>query len=243
MVLTVDFWAHSSPGGSGFPVALSLAATSFIGMGLLRVAAWACPFSSPSQGSCLVSLRQVQPRARRCKPLTQFYFRRIRRIMPALLFFTFFDLLSSTSGTKPLRGPRILGDIATSLLFWPPVLPVAGQRLARSRARHLVADAGDVVLPPLPLLAVITRATSRKLLWLLIPAMLALGTLYQRHVVSDPRFVAHENHAAIQTFAWGMAAASLSVACPRIVNGRSSPIWAAFIVFATVWDSSSAAGH
>ncbi len=168
---------------------------------------------------------------------TQFYFRRIRRIMPALLFFTFFYLLLFyTLGPNRCAAPASPGDIATSLLFLAPVRCL----LQGNALPDLVP--GTWSLTPemwfyllLPLLAVITRATSRKLLWLLIPAMLALGTLYQRHVVSDPRFVAHYNlRGCIHTFAWGMAAASLSVACPRIVNRKIfAYLGAALIVFAT----------
>ena len=238
MVLTVHFWAHSSPGGSGFPVALSAGSYQFHLEWAFFAFALGVPIFFALSGFLLwYPFAKSLAEGSAMQTPTQFYFRRIRRIMPALLFFTFFYLLLFyTLGPNRCAAPASPGDIATSLLFLAP----ARCLLQGNALPDLVP--GTWSLTPemwfyllLPLLAVITRATSRKLLWLLIPAMLALGTLYQRHVVSDPRFVAHYNlRGCIHTFAWGMAAASLSVACPRIVNRKIfAYLGAALIVFAT----------
>jgi peptidoglycan/LPS O-acetylase OafA/YrhL len=240
MVITVHFWAHSAPGGVGFPVAIlagdhrfalewvflsgSLGVTIFFALSGFLL--W-YPFAKAlAEGSPIPSP-------------TRFYVRRLRRIMPAFLCFACaYLLLVYTVGPNAAALPISSDSIAANLFFMAPVVCL----FSGNAVPDLVP--GTWSLTPemwfyllLPMIALLSTAIHRKLHWLLIVAMLALGTWYRHYVVGDPRPIAHLNlRACIHVFAWGMAAANLVIACPRIV---SRPIFAylgaALIVFGAWW--------
>ena len=180
MVLTVHFWAHSSPGGSGFPVALSAGSYQFH-------LEWAFFTCTPGRAHFLglygfllwYPLADSLAKGSAMQTPTQFYFRRIRRIMPALLFFTFFYLLLFyTLGPNRSPGPASRETSQRACCSWPPVsclLPGDGLPDLVPGTWSLTPEMWFYLL--LPLLAVITRASQPQ-------AALAADSCHAR--VGDP---------------------------------------------------------
>lgn len=213
MVVTIHFWAHSTPGGTGFPVVLSAGPYQFNLERLFRAGAMGVPMFFVLSGFLLwyPYARAIRERSVR-QPAAMFLTRRVRRIMPAFLFFSGVYLLAAWVFGKNAHGaPLSVTNILCNLLFLAPAAyPFRGDVTPDLMPGTWSLTPEIWFYALLPVFALLSA--NRVIRFALLTALLLIGTSYRWYVAADPRDVVQLNPlGCIHAFAWGMLAAYVAV--------------------------------